>query len=171
MTRFLFCAAALALLSACGDDTPANNTAAATAKGLEKGEYEIVTTVKSLASTDKTTPATDWKAGSTATARVCFAGGDKPTADFFTAKGDSCEDISSFVTSGGMLSMQVRCTRPKNPGFVMISADGQLKPGGFETTGTVNTSFSGSGDYTAQIAQKATRVGDCSAAATTPKKA
>lgn len=172
MIRIAFGAAALLLLSGCGDDGAANNAAApAAAKGLVKGEYEIVSTIKSLASTDHSTPATSWKAGGTETTRVCFAGGDKPSADFFTAKGDSCQDISSFVTSGGMLSMQVRCTRPGHPGFVMLQTDGQLSANGFETSGTVNSSFTGDGDYTAQVSQKAHRVGDCSAAATTPTKA
>lgn len=173
MTRFLFCTAALALIAGCSDDgaAPVNNGAAATAKGLDKGEYEIVTTIKSLSSTDKTTPATSWKAGGSETARVCFAGGDKPTAAFFTSKGDSCEDISSFVTSGGMLSMQVRCTRPGHPGFVMLQTDGQLTPNGFTTSGTVNSAFTGTGDYTAAVSQKATRVGECAASQAAPTKA
>lgn len=152
--------AALAL-TGCGEAEAPKEAAAVPAK-LPAGEYEVVRTVKSLVSTDKTPLPTFAKVGQASTSRGCVGEDGLPAAELLAAKGDSCELQNPYVRSGRM-NTQVSCTR-KGQGSVMGDLQGKYTADGFTGTLTSSSFFSGPGDYKLVEDVVARKVGDQCAA-------
>ena len=151
---------AVALLGGCGEEARAP-VATEKAKALSAGEYEISSEIATLASADKSTPATSAKVGDKAVTRACVAADGALDPAMFVDAGDKCSAQSSYVRSGRM-SIQYSCDRPGR-GKVYPAADGSFTADGFEAVVTVGTSFSGDGDYNLTRKLTAKRVGDCPA--------
>ena len=160
----LAAATAITLLGGCGSEAPAP-VATDKAKTLTAGEYEVSSEVATLASADKTTPATSAKVGDKAVTRACIAADGALDPALFIDAGDKCTAQSSYVRSG-RLSVQYSCDRP-GKGKVYPAADGNFTADGFEAIVTVGTSFTGDGDYNLTRKLTAKRVGDCPAGGAT----
>jgi hypothetical protein len=157
MMKYVMTAAALTLLSACGD--PPKPVATEKAKTITAGEYEVTSEVTKLASADKSTPATIYKMGDKNVIRACIAADGALDPAMFIEKGDSCTAQSSYVRAG-RLSVQYQCSRPDR-GNVYPAADGNFTADGFEALVTVGTAFAGDGDYNLTQHLTAKRVGEC----------
>ncbi|MCA1653230.1 MAG: DUF3617 domain-containing protein [Sphingomonadales bacterium] len=154
----------LLLLAACSDDAPPVDKRASEAKQLKAGEYEVTAKVTSLASTDKSTPATKLKIGDSTRTKGCVGEDGTPAPALFVDVGDVCK-VNSSYTSGAILNLQLTCTRKSNPGYVTSAVDGSFTADAFKATVTTGTSFYGNGDY--QMVRELTgkRVGVCTAPA------
>ena len=165
MLRKCALAAPLLLLAACADDAPKAEQRPAEAKSLAPGQYEATAKIVTLASTDKTTPATKAKVGDTTTVSGCIgADGIPPPALFVDDARDVCKVNSSYV-SGAILNLGLICTRKTNPGFVTSAIAGSFTADAFTARVTTGTSFSASGDYKLIRELTAKRTGACSPAA------
>lgn len=156
--------AALGLLAGCDAAPPATNEAEAiTPEALKPGLYQLDWEVKTIRSTDKSTPATRLKVGDKGSANSCIAEGGEVDPAMFAAPGETCTALNPYVGSG-RLSLTLRCSVAK--GQVNGSVESTFKTDS-ETTGQVNeaSSFSGGGDYMMMRDFTARRVGECSAAA------
>lgn len=162
MIKFLLATSALAMLAGCGNGVPAPTAAVEKPKTMVAGEYEVLSEVTMLASTDKSTPATKLKMGDKATIRACVAADGTPDPKMFVEDGDSCTVASSYARSG-RLSAQYSCTRA-GKGGVYPNADGNYTADGYKAVVTVGSQFAGDGDYTLTRTLTAKRVGACPAA-------
>ena len=161
MIRYLMAATTLAMLAACGSE--ASKTAKVEKpKTMVAGEYEIVSEVTKLVSTDKSTPATTLKLGNKATIRACVAADGTPDAAMFVEAGDICTANNNYGRSGRM-SVQYSCNRA-GKGELYPNADGNFTADGYKALVTVATSFAGDGDYALTRTLTARRVGACPAA-------
>ena len=130
------------LLAGCGGaETPKAEDEAIASK-LDAGLYDVAGEVTSLASTDKTSPATKLAKDAKTGAQACVEADGKPDAALFAEAGDKCTTNSSYVRNG-RLNMQYQCTRPGNPGYVMVTVDGSFTKNGFEGTAQSQTGFAG----------------------------
>ena len=154
---------ALALLAGCGGEAEAPKPAAEKARELSGGEYEVTETVTSFRTTDKSGKAPAIKVGDKTVRKVCAKPGAKPDLALHAVAGDSCTDMSSFV-SRGRLSLQYNCKRPGQGGYVSVLADGSFTADSFETSGNIATAFTGEGDYVVGRTVAGKRLGDCPAA-------
>jgi hypothetical protein len=158
------CALALALAGCSGGDQPANTAVEEKAAALQPGEYELVTAVEALRSTDKTTPATKLLQGSAPVAsRTCIGpdNGIDPAA--FAEAGDDCAARDPYISNGRM-SVQLVCKR-KSKDDVINQLDGKFTKDGFTADVTTTTYLISSGDYQMTRSITAKRVGDCTPAA------
>jgi Protein of unknown function (DUF3617) len=149
-------------LGACGSEAPIPVEAEAPAT-LPAGQYEVISEVTKLASTDKTVPATRLKQGDKATIRACVAADGTPDVAMFAETGDQCSANNSFVRSG-RLSVQYSCQRA-GKGELFVNADGNYTADGYKALVTAASSFPGSGDYSLTRTLTAKRVGACPATA------
>ena len=161
MVRYVMASAALALLAGCGSEAPAPVEVEAP-KTMVAGEYEVVSEVTKLVSTDKSTPATTLKLGDKATFRACVAADGTPDLKMFVEEGDRCTVNHSYGRSG-RLSMQYSCKRA-GKGELYPNADGNFTADGYKAVVTVASAFSGDGDYALTRMLTAKRVGACAAA-------
>ena len=154
-------AAPLLLLAACGDGAPKVAQPRADAETLSPGQYAVAAKVVSVASTDKTTPATKLKVGDSATATGCVGADHVPAPSLFVDDpGDVCKIDNSYVKSA-ILNLAMTCTRKRNPGFVSQSISGAFTAEGFTAQVKTNTSFAGRGDYALVRQLTAKRTGTC----------
>lgn len=162
MSRLLMAASAVALLSSCGSE-PAKPPAAEKPRTLVAGEYEIVSEVTKLASTDRKIPATKLKLGGVETIRACVAADGTADPAMFIEPGDRCTVLNQFARSG-RLSIQYDCKRD-GTGDLYPNVDGNYTADGYKALVTVGTAFPGDGDYTLTRTLTAKRIGACPAAA------
>lgn len=133
-------------LAACGGEAPQKKEAAEAAPAkLPAGQYEVTGTVKSLRSTDKTPLPTFAKVGDVITTQGCVGEDGLPAPELLAAKGDVCQIQNPYVRSGRM-NLTLDCNRT-GQGKVMAQMDGRYTADGFTGTLTVNSMFSGAGDY------------------------
>ncbi len=166
--RLLICAGAALLLTACGSDEPAQNTAAAVPAKLAPGQYEVQMTVTGFRSTDGQTPVVKVKQGDVITSEGCVGADGVPAPALFAAKGDECTAQNPYIRNGRM-NLTLDCTRKGVPGRIMEEVNGSFTADGI-TGKTSTTSFiQGPGDYELKADVKGRRVGECTAAA--PKAA
>lgn len=160
--RIMIAATLLMATAGCGSETgtPAK---VEKPKTMVAGEYEIVSEVTKLVSTDKSTPATTLKLGDKATIRACVAADGTPDAAMFVEEGDTCTVNNSYGRSG-RLSVQYTCNRA-GKGELYPNADGNYTADGYKALVTVATAFTGDGDYALTRTLTAKRVGACPAAA------
>jgi hypothetical protein len=164
-------AATLAMLiAACGGNPAQSEEKEAAAAKLSPGLYEVSYSVKSLASTDKTTPATKLKQGDKGVIRACVAADSKPAPELLGEEGDKCEIKNSYIRNGRM-SAQMSCKREGLSGEVMPAMMGSFTADGFEGEISTLTYFVKDGDYRLVREVVAKRVGDCPAAPATPDAA
>lgn len=161
MIKFVLATSALAMLAGCGNGAPAP-AAVEKPKTMVAGEYEVVSEVTKLASSDRTTPATALKMGDKATIRACVAADGTPDPAMFVEAGDACTVTNNYGRSGRM-SVQYSCTR-KGKGELYPNADGNYTADGLKAVVTVASAFAGDGDYTLTRTLTAKRVGACPAA-------
>ena len=162
MIRFLTATGVLAMLAGCGSEA-AQPARVEKPKTMVAGEYEVVSEVTKLASTDKSIPATKLELGGVETIRACVAANGTPDPAMFVEDGDSCTATNSYARAG-RLSVQYTCKRA-GQGELYPNADGNYTADGYQALVTVATSFAGAGDYTLTRTLTAKRVGDCPAAA------
>lgn len=160
--RGLIMVAGAVLLAGCGGSDgggEAKPTEAATKLGA--GLYEVTADVASLASTDKTTPATKAKQGEKMVVKACVGADGTLDPGLLGEAGDSCTSPSSYVRNG-RLSVQLVCARAGH-GNIMVTTDGKFTADTFEGSAHSETQFAGSGDYKMTRKLIAKRVGDCPA--------
>jgi len=162
MIKLMGLAGLAMLLTGCGSGKPAPVEEAAAAK-LTPGLYEVDYNVITLASTDKTTPATKLKAGDKGVIKACVAADSKPAPELLGEEGDKCEIKNSYIRNGRM-SAQLSCTRKGINGLVMPAMMGSFTADGFEGEISTLTYFGEDGDYRLVREVTAKRVGDCPAA-------
>jgi hypothetical protein len=158
------------MLAACGGGKPAAPVEEEAAAKLSPGLYEVSYEVISLASTDKTTPATKLKQGDKGVIKACVAADSQPAPELLGEEGDKCEIKNSYIR-GGRMSAQMSCTREGLSGLVMPAMMGSFTDDGFEGEISTLTYFVKDGDYRLVREVKAKRIGDCPAAPATPDKA
>lgn len=165
--RFLVMVSGALALAGCGAADTAAKSETTTAAKLGAGLYEASAEVTSLASTDKTKPATKLAIGGKATAQGCVGADGIPAPALLGEDGDKCTTQSSYVRNGRM-SVQLGCKRAGDAGNVGVTADGKFTADGFEADAETITGFSGEGDY--RMARKilARRIGACPASAPKP---
>ena len=169
--RILIIGAGALLLAACSEEAP-KEAAKPVPATLPAGQYEVTTTVKTLASTDGTPVPTFAKAGDTIKTSGCVGADGLPAPELLAAKGDVCQLQNPYIRSG-RLGLQLDCTR-KGQGKIMADVTGKYTADGFDGTLTATSYFSGSGDYKLVEEIPARKTADvCSAAAgtTAPTKA
>jgi hypothetical protein len=165
MVRTAAIATALAMaLAGCGDGAPGGSAEKdeAPPASLTPGQYEVTSEIVTLASTDKTTPATKLKQGDTAVVKACVAKDGTPDPALFAEAGDTCEATSSYISNGRM-SIQLKCQRPGQSGQVMPTFDGKYTLDGFSGDAQGLTYFVADGDYRYTAEVTARRIGDCPA--------
>ncbi|MEA1072140.1 DUF3617 family protein [Sphingomonas sp. LY29] len=161
--RLIAITAMSVLAASCGSEAPPP-PAPEKAAQLQAGEYEVTGEVLKLASLDKTTPGTAYKAkGEKTTRRACVAADGTIDPAMFVEKGDKCTVQNSYVRSG-RISIQYGCTR-SGKGAVQAGADGNYTADGFEALVTAASTFTGTGDYELQEKVTGKRVGACPAPA------
>ena len=160
MIKFVMATSALMMLAGCGNKAP-EPAAVEKPKTLVAGEYEVVSEVTKLASTDKSTPATKLTLGNNQTIRACVAADGTPDPAMFVEAGDTCTATNSYVRSG-RLSVQYNCTRA-GKGELYANADGNFTADGYKALVTAGSSFPGDGDYSLTRTLTAKRVGNCPA--------
>lgn len=148
----------VAMLSGCGSEA-VKPAAAEKPKSLVPGEYEVVSEVTKLASTDQKTPATKLKMGGVETIRACVAADGTADPAMFIEQGDRCTVLSSFARAG-RLSVQYDCKRD-GTGDLYPNVDGNYTADGYKALVTVGTAFPGDGDYTLTRTLTAKRIGAC----------
>lgn len=164
MRVIILAAAAAGLLAGCSQGEAPVNKVEEVAAALQPGDYEISATVDSIRSTDKSSPASQLKAGApAATSRLCVGEDNVIDPQTFAEAGDTCTEGESYMRNGRM-SLQFRCKRA-GKGDVTHLVDGKFKKDSFEGEVITTTSFSGTGDYDARRTVTAKRTGDCSAKA------
>jgi hypothetical protein len=143
--RYLVIVAALAL-GACGQEGGDKPKAKAAAPAtLPAGEYEVTSTVTTLASTDNSPLPTFTKQGDRRTGRGCVGSDGLPAPELLAARGDVCQLSNPYVRSGRM-NFQLNCQRP-GQGQVMADVSGSYTADGFTGTLTATSFFGGSGDF------------------------
>ncbi len=161
MIKMLIATGTLALLAGCGGEA-ARPAKVEKPKTLVAGEYEVVSEVTKLASTDKKTPATKLKMGGVETIRACVAADGTADPAMFIEKGDRCTVLHSFARAG-RLSVQYTCKRDAT-GDLYPNVDGDYTADGYKALVTVGTAFPGDGDYSLTRTLTAKRIGACPAA-------
>jgi hypothetical protein len=157
------------LLAGCGSEQKAAPVEEKAAAKLSPGLYEVNYEVTSLASTDKSTPATKLKQGDKGVIKACVAADSKPAPELLAEEGDKCEIKNDYIHNGRM-SAQMSCTRAAKSGLVMPAMMGSFTADGFEGEISSLTYFNEDGDYRLVRQVKAKRVGDCPAAPATAAK-
>ncbi len=144
------------LLAACGE-TEQKPAEPAVPTAFPTGQWEVTSTVESLASTDKSTPAVAAKVGDTATRKACITDA-KDLAALFTSAGAKCTTISDYARQG-RVNTAYQC--PAKGGFTSPMANGRYTADTLEVQLDTSSRFSGAGDF--QMREKATgkRLGDC----------
>ena len=160
--RILIIAMLVLAAAGCGNEPDAPQKAEKP-KTLVAGEYEVVSEVTKLASTDKKTPATTLKMGGVETIRACIAADGTADPAMFIERGDRCTVLNHFARSG-RLSIQYTCKRD-GTGDLYPNVDGNYTADGYKALVTVGTAFPGDGDYTLTRTLTARRIGACPAAA------
>ena len=155
-------AGALVLAGCSAADTPAKTETKVAAK-LGAGLYETSAEVTSLASTDKTTPATKLAMGSKTTAQACVGADGVPAPALFAEAGDQCTSQSSYIRNG-RISVQLACTRPGHGGNVLVTMDGKFTADEFSGLVQSTTHFNSYGNFSLSRKLSARRVGACPAA-------
>ena len=150
------------LLGACGGEKPAAVEETATAEKLTPGLYEVSYDVTTLASTDKTTPATKLKQGDKGVIKACVGADNLPAPELLGEEGDKCEIKNSYIRYGRM-SAQMSCSREGHSGYVMPAMMGSYSADGFEGEINTLTYFAAEGDYRMTRKVTAKRIGDCPA--------
>ena len=161
MIRLLMAAGTVAMLAGCGSEAP-KPAKVEKPKTMVAGEYEIVSEVTKLVSTDKSTPATTLKLGDSQVIRACVAADGTPDPKMFVEEGDICTANHSYGRSGRM-SVQYTCNRA-GKGELYPNADGNYTADGYKALVTVASAFAGDGDYALTRTLTAKRIGDCPAA-------
>jgi hypothetical protein len=146
-------------LSACGAEEAKPVEAKAPPASFPAGEWEVTALTETLRSTDKTTPATGNKVGSTEPARKICSTGAKPAAELFAVASDDCK-VENDYARNGRINMSLQCKRP-GKGQVALTLDGKYDDKSFEVLVVTGTYFSGSGDYVMNQNMKGKRLGDC----------
>ncbi|MEO6256348.1 MAG: DUF3617 family protein [Sphingomicrobium sp.] len=149
------------LLAACSDNTPAAPPEEARIDALKPGEYEVTATVDSLRSTDKTSPSTRSRTGSSTTSRICVPADGSLAPATFVEAGETCNAGDNYM-GGGRLSLQYKCLRGGEQ--LTQAVDGSFTADSFTGKVTTATYFQGSGDYEMVRTMTGKRVGECSAA-------
>lgn len=165
MQRIFTIMATGGLLASCsgGNEAPANRTVEKPA-ALTPGEYELTAKVDDVRSTDKTTPATQSKAGGEPkVTRTCV--GPKNTIEpaAFVEAGETCTPSESYMKNGRM-NLQYKCNR-SGKGQLTQMVDGDFTTDSFTAQVRTSTYFSGPGDYDLVRSVNAKRVGECAAKA------
>ena len=159
MRRISIAATAVLLAAGCSGGTappPAETQKAALTPGL----YEASWTVASVASTDRTEPATELQQGARGTARGCVREGGAIDPALFAEGKDECTASTSYAR-GGRLAMQLECRRPGGSGQVMESVNGTTTAQGFQAEVSSTTYLAGAGDYEMIRTVTARRTGEC----------
>jgi len=153
------------LLAACSGGAPEKAEAPQAAAELEAGQWETITEVTRLTSTDKGKPVINTPAGTKTKGGGCVGAteGGKPPPALFAMAGDKCA-YKSFYMARGRVNASLSCTRPGLQGPIMMSVEGTYSATGIDAGATVETYFTGSGDV--KIVSKITgsRAGPCPAA-------
>jgi hypothetical protein len=157
------------VLAGCGGQQKAAPVEEEAAAKLSPGLYEISYEVTSLASTDKSTPATKLKQGDKGVIKACVAADSKPAPELLGEEGDTCEIKNDYIHNGRM-SAQMSCTRTGTNGLVMPAMMGSFTADGIEGEISTLTYINEDGDYRLVRQVKAKRIGDCPAAPVTPAK-
>jgi hypothetical protein len=158
--RIMIMATLAMATAACGNSAP-KPVEVEKPKTMVAGEYEVVSEVTKLASTDKSTPATKLKMGGKEVIRACVAADGTPDPAMFVEAGDSCTTTNSYLRSG-RLSVQYSCKR-SGKGDIYPNADGNFTVDGYKALVTAATAFTGDGDYSLTRTLTAKRVGNCPA--------
>ena len=161
--RIMIMATLAMTTAACGNGAP-KPVEVEKPKTMVAGEYEVVSEVTKLASTDKSTPATKLKMGDKEVIRACVAADGTPDPAMFIEAGDTCTTTNSYLRSG-RLSVQYSCKRP-GKGELYPNADGNFTADGYKALAMTATAFTGNGDYSLTRTLTAKRVGNCPAAET-----
>lgn len=152
---------AAGLLAACSDNAPPAKPEKVRVDALQPGEYEVTATVDALRSTDKTTPATQSKAGASKTTRICVAADGALDPATFAEAGETCAGGDNYM-GGGRMSLQYKCLRGGEQ--LTQAVDGSFTADSFTGKVMTATYFQGSGDYEMTRTMTAKRVGECPAA-------
>jgi Protein of unknown function (DUF3617) len=157
-----------ASLTACGEEAkPVAKKVAPAA--FPAGEWEVTALTEKLASSDKSTPATRHKVGSTETNRICSPAGPKPAPALFADKGDTCT-LDSDYAKNGRINMSMQCKRAGGDQLA-LTLDGKYDATTFEVVVITGTYFAGAGDYALTQKMTGKRIGDCPPEGTAPAAA
>ncbi len=151
------------LLAACGGEAPQADNAAAEAvvpAAFPVGEWEVTSTVESVASTDQSTPAISAKKGDAATRNACVANASE-LSKLFAPEGAKCTAMSDYARQG-RINTAYKCDI--SGGLLTPTVNGRYTADTLEVVVDSASMLSGTGDYqmSAKVAGK--RVGDCPAA-------
>lgn len=137
------------LLAACGgggeEKKPAEETVAAT---MEAGQWAADFEVRSIRSTDKTTPALKAAVGDKESGTACIAAGSEaaPPADLFAGPGYQCTTQNSYVRNG-RANVSLKCSRAGIKGDIMHTVQASYTGNTFEGTVDTISYLPGAGDF------------------------
>lgn len=137
------------LLAACGGGGGEEKKAEeAVAANMEAGQWETSFEVRSIRSTDKTTPALKAAAGEKETGSACIAAGSEasPPGELFAGPGYKCQTQNKY-NRNGRINMQLKCTKQGISGDHMLSVQGTYTGTSFEGTVDTITYLPGAGDF------------------------
>lgn len=137
------------LLAACGgggEEKKAEEQVAAA--NLEAGQWETSFEVRSIRSTDKTTPALKAASGDKETGSACIAAGSEasPPGELFAGRGYKCRTQNAY-NRNGRINTQLKCTKSGISGDHMLSVQGTYTGTSFEGTVDTITYLPGAGDF------------------------
>jgi hypothetical protein len=136
------------LLAACGGAGEEKKAEEKVAANLEAGQWETSFEVRSIRSTDKTTPALKAAAGDKETGSACIAAGSEtsPPGELFAGPGYKCQTQNAY-NRNGRINTQLKCTKSGISGDHMLSVQGTYTGTSFEGTVDTITYLPGSGDF------------------------
>lgn len=152
---------AVAALTACSGASE-NKNKAASADGLQPGQYEVVAEATQFRQADEGEAAFNMAVGTRETRSVCVA--DAASPDLFAPEGLTCQPGASAYMRAGTISSSYRCTAAGRTGDIALVIEGTFTGDGFEVTRNMRTAFSGDGDIVADARLTGRRTGACSAA-------
>lgn len=167
MRQWVMILAAATATTACSQEEPRKQESAAPAPAKPApGAYQGTARVVSIASTDKTKPATSLAEGASAPAAGCVGADGTIDPTLFAEGGDQCTVESSYV-SNGRISLQLDCRREGQSGQVMQSVNGSYTADSMTADVSTTTYLSGTGDYSMTRQFTLKRAGECAAAPAT----
>jgi hypothetical protein len=140
----------VSLLAACGggggsEEKKAEETVAAS---MEAGQWETAFEVRSIRSTDKTTPAIKAAAGDREAGSTCIPAGSEgtPPPALFAGPGYECATQNSYIRNG-RINASLKCSRGGVRGDIMMTVQGSYTGTSFEGTVDTITYLPGAGDF------------------------
>lgn len=156
----LACSAALALGACGGDAATEAEESTGPVDAMLPGEYQIVTEVTQLDSTDNTTPRATAAMGESTTGTVCVGEDGLLPAEAFGELGDDCTIKQPYVRRG-KIRQQLSCSRENSPGTIELNVEADFTEDGVEGTVSTESYFVADGDYSMRRSLTGRRVGDC----------